>query len=696
MSSTESTKTAYRAEIDGLRAFAVLSVVSYHAFPAGLTGGFTGVDVFFVISGYLITSHIFTSLDEGNFSFLDFFQRRIRRIFPALILVMASSLIFGWFALVSEEFQQLGKHVASGAAFIVNFILVGESGYFDTAADTKPMLHLWSLAVEEQFYLVWPVVLWLAWWRHFSLIWITLLVAVASFYFNFRFVESNPTETFFWPFGRFWEMLSGSVLAWLMIYKREVLDLAKMRIDIFVERMVPLSFAPGKLAFTENAMALGGLCLLMYGFMGINSNVTFPSTWALVPVCGAILIIAAGATAWSNRIFMMNPVAIWFGLISYPLYLWHWPILSFLQIVESGELPHRDARIIAVVLAIFLAWLTVRFIERPLRFGQRCVRMKSVGLTGAMIFVGLTGLAISRTDFSESHTFENLLIKRPGAEHIYGTSSKWYRGQDGWLFLGNAYNDTVAKLKLTPPPVPANIEREASLFANLTEAAETANTSVVLLIGPNKSTIYPEYLPDEIEPSGRRYVTFFTERFNAIPNLTVVDPVEGLLRTKESSGLLYYRTDTHWNNKGAFRVFSILAERMGWRVPEVSFREGKSHSGDLIAISELESFPITAGDNWQIEWARDPDLETKHLANQPETSFGRTEIVMNNAPLSEQTVWIIGDSFTNAIAPYINATFKEVHYLGHWNSKLSTLPQDLTSAKKKPDLIIVIRVERSF
>ena len=696
MSLIEPTKTAYRAEIDGLRAFAVLSVVLYHAFPARLTGGFTGVDVFFVISGYLITAHIFTSLDEGKFSFLDFFQRRIRRIFPALILVMVSSLIFGWFALISEEFQQLGKHVASGAAFIVNFILVGESGYFNTAADTKPMLHLWSLAVEEQFYLVWPVVLWLAWRRHFSLIWITLLVTVASFYFNLRFVGSNPTETFFWPFGRFWEMLSGSVLAWLMLYKRDVINHAKIRIDTCIACIVPLSFERGKIAFTENAMALGGFALLIYGFVEINSNAPFPSTWALVPVCGAILIIAAGATAWSNRIFMMNPVAVWFGLISYPLYLWHWPILSFLQIIESGELPHRNTRIIAVVLAIFLAWLTVRFVEKPLRFGHRNVHLKIAGLTGAMICVGMAGLGISRTDFSDMHTLQDLHIKRPGAEHIYGSSSKWYRGQEGWLFLGNAYNDTVAKLKLADLPDPDNIAREVRLFANLAQVAETTNTSVSLLIGPNKSSIYSEFLPDEIEPSETRFVTYFTEKLNAIPNLTVIDPVEDFLRAKESSGLLYYRTDTHWNNKGAFRAFSIMAERMDWPIPDVSFEAGEPHSGDLTEISQLDDFPVATGDNWQIKWGSDPDFEIMPLPNLPETSFGRAEIVTNKAPLSEQTVWVIGDSFTNAVAPYIDAAFKEVHYLGHWNSELPTLPDELLGSEEKPDVIIVVRVERSF
>lgn len=688
--------STYRAEIDGLRAFAVLSVVIYHAFPMHLTGGFIGVDIFFVISGYLITAHIFMSLDKNKFSFLDFFKRRILRIFPALILVMISSLIFGWFVLVSEELQHLGKHVASGAAFIVNFILVGESGYFDTATDTKPMLHLWSLAVEEQFYLIWPVVLWLAWRQRFSLIWITMLIAVASFLFNLRFVETNPVETFFWPFSRFWELLSGSVLAWLMLYKCDVLDRAKMRVDAYIGQMIPLSFAHRQIAISKNAMALGGLCLLLYGFLGINSKLPFPSAWTLVPVCGAILIISAGATAWSNRIFMMNPVVVWFGLISYPLYLWHWPILSFLHIFESGETPHRDARIIAVFLAVFLAWLTVRFVEKPLRFGHRNVRLKIVGLTGTMVFIGLAGLLISRTDFSDSHTLDNLLVKRPGAEHIYGSSSRWYKGQEGWLFLGNAYKDTVAKLKLAYPPVPADIERETKLFTSLAEAAETENTSVALLIGPNKSTLYPEYLPSEIKPSEQRYVRYFTERFDTIANLTVVDPTEELLLMKESTGLLYSRTDTHWNDKGAFHAFSILADRIGVPVPDVSFEASTPHSGDLINISGLEGFPITTGDNWQIEWASKPNLKIKLLANQPNTPFGQSRIVVNDAPLSDDIVWVIGDSFTNAIAPYIDATFKEVHYLGHWDTNLNTLPEYLKSAKEKPDLIIVIRVERSF
>lgn len=674
----------------------MLSVVLYHAFPTGLTGGFIGVDVFFVISGYLITSHIFISLDEGRFSFANFFGRRIRRIFPALILVMAVSLIFGWFALLVEEFQQLGKHVASGAAFIVNFILVGESGYFDAAADTKPMLHLWSLAVEEQFYIVWPLVLWLAWRLRINLLAITLLVAAASFYFNLRYVATNPTGVFFWPYGRFWELLSGSALAWLMLYKRDALDRAKARVHAVIGRMIPLGMPAARTALVDNAMGLGGLCLLIYGFVGITSDVPFPSAWALVPVCGAILIIAAGSAAWSNRLFMMNPVAVWFGLISYPLYLWHWPLLSFIQIVENGEPPHRDARIAAVVLAIGLALLTVKFVERPLRFGRGNVRLKIAGLAGAMVCVGLAGLVISRTDYAGTRNLDDLVIKRPGAEHIIGSSSRWYEGKEGWLFLGNSIDNTVAKLKLAAPPDPEDVDGIVRLFANLAEAAERTGTPVALLVGSNKSTMYPEFLPDEVEPSDTRYVSYFTEPLAEIANLVVVDPLEDMLRAKEEAGLLYYRTDTHWNYKGAFLAFSSLAERMGWPVPEVSFAAGAPYPGDLITMSQRDDFPVAPGDNWQIEWARDPELEVTPLPEQPRSSFVRAQIVSNASPLSEKTVWIIGDSYTNAIRPYFDATFGEVHYVGHWNFKLHTLPDELLAAEEKPDLIVVVRIERSF
>lgn len=366
MSTSAPSISNYRSEIDGLRAFAVLSVVAYHAFPNWLSGGFIGVDVFFVISGFLITSHIFEKLDNKQFSFVDFFGRRIRRLFPALILIMACSLAFGWFALLADEYAQLGKHIASGAAFITNIILVDESGYFDNANRTKPMLHLWSLAVEEQFYIIWPVVLWLAWKRSFNLLTVTIIVAALSFYINLRFVKTHPTEMFFWPVGRFWELLSGSVLAWLFLYKSELLSRLKLWADKYLVKLIYSSDVDADGSTVANVMSFFGLLLLFYGVINIHEDLAFPSNWALVPVLGAVLIIASGSQSSLNRFFLMNPIAIWFGLISYPLYLWHWPILSFMHIIEGG-FSSRNARIAAVLVSILLAWLTYRFVERPIR-----------------------------------------------------------------------------------------------------------------------------------------------------------------------------------------------------------------------------------------------------------------------------------------------------------------------------------------
>src|SRR3954470_14044785 len=166
----------YRADIDGLRAVAVLAVVGFHAFPAWVRGGFVGVDVFFVISGFLISGIIFAALEQARFSFREFYARRIRRIFPALLLVLVTAFVVGWFVLFADRFAAVGKHIAGGAAFISNFVLWREAGYFDSASETKPFLHLWSLGVEEQFYLVWPVVAWLAWKRRLDLLAVTLVV----------------------------------------------------------------------------------------------------------------------------------------------------------------------------------------------------------------------------------------------------------------------------------------------------------------------------------------------------------------------------------------------------------------------------------------------------------------------------------------------------------------------------------------
>ena len=296
----------YRPDIDGLRAVAVLAVVAFHAFPNWVRGGFIGVDVFFVISGYLISTIIFENLDKGTFSFAEFYARRIKRIFPALLLVLIACFAFGWFALLADEYKQLGKHIAAGAGFISNFTLWNEAGYFDNSADTKPLLHLWSLGIEEQFYIVWPLLLWFAWKRKFNLLTITIVVAIASFVLNIKGIKHDMVATFYSPQTRFWELLSGSLLAWVTLYKKDSFANVKHKVDWWLSRIVysEKQGADGKTL--SKVLSFIGLLLLVYGFWIINKELSFPGKWALVPVLGAVLIIIAGSKAWVNRTILSN------------------------------------------------------------------------------------------------------------------------------------------------------------------------------------------------------------------------------------------------------------------------------------------------------------------------------------------------------------------------------------------------------
>jgi peptidoglycan/LPS O-acetylase OafA/YrhL len=333
----------YRPDIDGLRAVAVLSVVLFHAFPSLLPGGFIGVDVFFVISGYLISGILLHELGQDRFSMAGFYLRRVRRIFPSLVAVMAACLAFGWFALFPDEYRQLGKHVAGGAGFAANFFYWAQVGYFDTAADTKPLLHLWSLGIEEQFYIVWPAVLLLAWRRRANLVVVTAGLALLSFTLNVVGIIHHGDATFYSPLSRAWELLAGALLACAAHGKTDA--------------AVPQAKA--------NRAVLLGAALLVFG-VALTKAEHYPGWRALVPVGAALLIIGAGPRAWFNRAVLSHPLAVWFGLISYPLYLWHWPLLSFAQIVESRQ-PAPWIRAAAVLLAIVLAWLSWRLLELPLR-----------------------------------------------------------------------------------------------------------------------------------------------------------------------------------------------------------------------------------------------------------------------------------------------------------------------------------------
>lgn len=369
-------RLAYRPDIDGLRGLAVLITVGYHAFPNWLRGGFIGVDIFFVISGFLISSDILKSLQDGTFNISAFYARRVKRIFPTLLLVLLCLLMLGWFTLFADEYKQLGKHVAGSAAFLSNIILWREIGYFDNAAHTKPLLHVWSLAVEEQFYVLWPIVLW--WVRKIRLN-LGLLIAGAaiwSFWYCAWLMQDGGRSAFYMPHARFWELALGSVLAYDAIFSKRLAAIGSA-----------LNAASRKIL--TNILSASGLVLIFLGVSMFSLEQSYPSWRALAPTTGTLMIIVAGPHAWLNRTLLSRRVVVMIGLISFPLYLWHWPLLSFMHIIR-GETPGQEMALPLIALSVLLAWLTYRWIEVPIRYGPSG-SFKVPLLVSAMVTVGGLG-----------------------------------------------------------------------------------------------------------------------------------------------------------------------------------------------------------------------------------------------------------------------------------------------------------------
>ena len=374
----------YRPDIDGLRAFAILLVIIFHAYPRFLRGGFIGVDIFFVISGYLITGIILKGLTQGNFSLLEFYSRRIKRIFPALLIVLIFCLFSGWFILLSDEYQMLGKHIAAGAIYISNFVLESESGYFDTSAELKPLLHLWSLSIEEQFYLVFPLLLIIAFRIHLNPFLIIFVCLLISFLLNVIQIENTPNKVFFHPQTRAWELLIGSSVAYINLYTRP--DFDKIAQRIFIRSSIDRDKS------LANLFSWFGFILIIIAWIFFNNKkILFPSGWALMPALGAACIILAGEKAWFNRRILANKTAIFIGLISYPLYLWHWPLLSYLQIIEMDK-PSSSLRFFALILSCILAWGTYQLVEKQFRYRNHWAT--PVGLLISLFLIGIAGLQV--------------------------------------------------------------------------------------------------------------------------------------------------------------------------------------------------------------------------------------------------------------------------------------------------------------
>lgn len=375
----------YRREIDGLRALAVLAVILFHAGITVFSGGFAGVDVFFVISGYLITSIILTEKETGTFSLSNFYERRIRRILPALFVVIFTSIPFAWLWLSPYDMKEFARSIRYVSLFFSNILFYRESDYFDTEADLKPLLHTWSLSVEEQYYVIFPLLLLIIWKISKSLIPYSLvLIATISLFYAEHMVIDNQNAAFFLLPSRTWELMIGAFLAYITINKK-----------IEIKGNQPLS--------------LVGLLLLLCSIFLLSDKTPFPGLYALIPTISAALIIlfATKETIVGRMLGSKLPVGI--GLISYSAYLWHQVIFALFR-HQSLSKPNGFTMSLLIAITLSLAYLSWRFIEQPFR-QKEFVSKKAIyliAITGSAFLI-VFGFIGQRTEGFEQRYPQKIL-----------------------------------------------------------------------------------------------------------------------------------------------------------------------------------------------------------------------------------------------------------------------------------------------
>jgi peptidoglycan/LPS O-acetylase OafA/YrhL len=332
----------YRNEINGLRAIAIIPVILFHAGFSLFTGGYIGVDVFFVISGYLITGIIVEDLEAKRFKLADFYARRVRRILPALFVVSTVCIPFSWLWMRPDQMRDFLQSLVAVSIFLSNVFFWHKSGYFNPASEEAPLLHTWSLAVEEQFYLAFPLMLLLLWrWGKSRVFWITALLLLGSLLLSeYAWRSGRASAGFYLAPTRAWELLAGSLAAF------------------YVHRY---GMRP------SNLLSIIGFLAIIFSFFIYDSNTPFPSLFTLLPVAGVVLILLfATQSTLINKLLSMNVLA-GLGLISYSAYLWHQPLFAFARINHVGLAPSLSLMLALAVFSLFLAFLTYKFIEQPFR-----------------------------------------------------------------------------------------------------------------------------------------------------------------------------------------------------------------------------------------------------------------------------------------------------------------------------------------
>ena len=413
----------YRAEIDGLRALAVLPVILFHAGFEWFSGGFVGVDVFFVISGYLITTIIISEMAEGKFSIVNFYERRARRILPALFFVMAACLPFAWLWLTPNDLKDFGQSLVAVSTFSSNILFWLESGYFDTAAELKPLLHTWSLAVEEQYYILFPIFLMLTW--RLGIKWILILLSIA-FFISLGIAQwgayNSPTAAFFLLPTRGWELLVGVFAAFYLKYNTHL-----------------------KSHSLNQALSLLGFCLIVYSIIAFDETTPFPSLYALVPTIGTgLLILCAVPNTFIHKLLSLKFI-VGIGLVSYSAYLWHQPLLAFARHRLLGDI--SDLILIALCMtSLVMAWFSWKFVEGPFRNKHTITRNKVFvfSMAGIGIFCSLGLSVILKNGYGERVNFTEELMssfERPSLDHCFDDEALYEKSE--WGCVIGKKKDTI-------------------------------------------------------------------------------------------------------------------------------------------------------------------------------------------------------------------------------------------------------------
>ena len=383
----------YRAEIDGLRALAVVPVILFHAGFELFSGGFVGVDVFFVISGYLITTILIEDIENSRFNLFNFYERRARRILPALFFVMFVCIPFAWMWMLPSQMKDFSQSLVAVSLFASNILFWRESGYFDAAAEEKPLLHTWSLAVEEQYYLLFPIFLIIAWrFGKNRVFWMIVVMAAISLLLSEWGWRNKATANFFLAPTRAWELFAGSIAAFI-VQKNGVRK--------------------------NNFLALLGLAAIIFSIFAYDETTPFPSLYALVPVLGVVLLILYADKDTLTAKLLGTKALVGFGLISYSAYLWHQPLFAFARIKSAAE-PSFLLMSTLAIGSLALAYFSWRYIETPFRSSNIVNSKKLIVLTlaGFVFFIGIGLNGNFNDNLFENYFLETRLTKKEKSDYI--------------------------------------------------------------------------------------------------------------------------------------------------------------------------------------------------------------------------------------------------------------------------------------